>query len=301
MARPEPRDGTGAPDRAVRASLWMLAVAASFLLMMAAVRELSDTMSSFEMLSFRSIVGIPVMCAIAWRLGFAKAGTRRLGTHLARNVVHFGGQWCWVIGVMFLPLAHVTALEFTMPMWTAVIAMLVLGEPVRSHRVLAIASGLAGTLVILRPGLEIVTDAALLVLLGAILYSVSNVMVKHLTSSDPPWVIVFWMQVIQLPLALVPAVLVYEWVWPTWADLPWVLVMGGSAMSAHFCMARAFSLADASVCIAMDFVRLPMAAVIGWLAYAETASVWVVVGAVLIFGGNYHSVWREARPRGSGR
>ena len=289
-----------ARNRAAPAALWMLGVAASFLLMMAAVRELSATMSSFELLSFRSIIGIPVMCLIAWRLGFANVLTRRLGLHVIRNGVHFGGQWCWVIGVTLLPLAHVTALEFTMPMWTAIIAVLVLGEPVRRHRVLAVGAGLAGTLLILRPGLEIVTDAALIVLLGSLLYSVSNVMVKSLTATDPPWVIVFWMQFIQLPLALVPAIFVFEWVWPGWADAPWLLAMGVTAMSAHFCMARAFSLADATVCIPIDFVRLPLAAFMGWMAYAETVGVWIILGALLIFGGNYYSVWREARPAGSG-
>ena len=297
-ARPDA--AASARNRAAPAALWMLGVVASFLLMMAAVRELSATMSSFELLSFRSIIGIPVMCLIAWRLGFANVLTPRLGLHAIRNGVHFGGQWCWVIGVTLLPLAHVTALEFTMPMWTAIIAVLVLGEPVRRHRVLAVAAGLAGTLLILRPGLEIVTDAALIVLLGSLLYSVSNVMVKSLTATDPPWVIVFWMQFIQLPLALVPAIFVFDWVWPGWADAPWLLAMGVTAMSAHFCMARAFSLADATVCIPIDFVRLPLAAFMGWMAYAETVGVWIILGALLIFGGNYYSVWREARPAGPG-
>lgn len=289
------------PAATALAVLWMLGVAASFVAMMAAVRGLSDTMSVFEMLAFRSLVGIPIMCAVAWRQGFAGLVSRRLGLHAARNCVHFGGQWCWVLGVTLLPLAHVTALEFTMPMWTAVIAVLALGEAVRRHRVIAILSGLAGTLVILRPGLEIVTGGALVVLLGAVLYSVSNVMVKHLTSTDPPWVIVFWMQVLQLPMALAPAALAGGWVWPVWADLPWLLLLGATGVSAHFCMARAFSLADASVCIAVDFVRLPAAAVVGWLAYGEAVGVWVVAGALLIFGGNYHSVWRETRAGGPGR
>ena len=118
---------------------------------------------------------------------------------------------------------------------------------------------------------------------------------ESLTADDAPWVIVFWMQIIQLPLALLPAVFWFEWVWPTWADAPWLLAMGLTGMSAHFCLARAFQLADATVCIPVDFVRLPLAAVIGWLLYSEGVSVWVLAGAILIFGGNYYSVWRETR------
>ena len=282
-------------QNAVLAACWVLGTAASFILMMIAVRELSTNMSSFELLSFRSLIGIPVMCLVAWHLGFHKVKTRRIGMQVGRNVVHFGGQWAWVIGITLLPMAHVTALEFTMPMWTAIIAMLFLGEEAKSHRIVAVALGLAGVMVILRPGIEIVTPGALIVLLGALCYGISNVMMKSLTADDAPWVIVFWMQIIQLPLALLPAVFWFEWVWPTWADAPWLLAMGLTGISAHFCLARAFQLADTTVCIPVDFVRLPLAAVIGWLLYSEGVSAWVLAGAILIFGGNYYSVWRETR------
>lgn len=290
---------TTAPDLrrgdAVIAALWMLGTATSFILMMVSVRELSSRMSSFELLSFRSLVGIPVMCLVAWHMGFRGVKTSRFGMQVARNAVHFGGQWCWVIGVSLLPLAHVTALEFTMPIWTALIAAIFIGERLHSHRVIAVVAGFVGTMVILRPGIEIVDEAALIVLLGAFFYGASNVMVKSLTRSDPAWVIVFWMQVIQLPFALVPALLIYDWVWPVWAEAPWIVAIGLTGMSAHYCMARAFQLADASVCIPIDFVRLPMAAFAGWLVYSEGVNVFVLIGAALIFGGNYYSVIRETR------
>jgi drug/metabolite transporter (DMT)-like permease len=286
---------TPIPQNAVLAAVWVLGTAVSFILMMIAVRELSTSMSSFELLSFRSIVGIPVMCIVAWYMGFHHVRTRRAGMQIGRNVVHFGGQWCWVIGITLLPMAHVTALEFTMPMWTAVIAMLFLGEKMKSHRIVAVVMGLAGVLIILRPGIEIVTEGALVVLLGALFYGTSNVMMKSLTKDDSPWVIVFWMQVIQLPLSILPAVFWFDWVWPGMADAPWLLAIGLTGMSAHFCLARAFQLADATVCIPVDFVRLPLAALVGWLFYTEAVSIWILIGAVLIFAGNYYAVWRETR------
>lgn len=286
---------TPLPQNAVLAAVWVLGTAVSFILMMIAVRELSTGMSSFELLSFRSIIGIPVMCVVAWYMGFHHVRTRRVGMQIGRNVVHFGGQWCWVIGITLLPMAHVTALEFTMPMWTAVIAMLFLGEKMKSHRIVAVVMGLAGVLVILRPGIEIVTEGALVVLLGALFYGTSNVMMKSLTKDDSPWVIVFWMQVIQLPLSILPAVFWFDWVWPGLVDAPWLLAIGVTGMSAHFCLARAFQLADATVCIPVDFVRLPLAALVGWLFYSEGVSIWILMGAVLIFAGNYYAVWRETR------
>ena len=281
------------PQNAILAAVWVLGTVASFVLMMVAVRELSTHMSSFELLSFRSIIGIPIMFFVAWRLGFNRIKTQRARMQIGRNVVHFGGQWCWVIGITLLPMAHVTALEFTMPMWTAIIAILFLGEKAKSHRIIAIIVGLVGVMAILRPGFEIITEGALVVLLGALLFGASNVMMKSLTADDQPWVIVFWMQIIQLPLALLPAVFYFEWVWPTLADTPWLLAIGLTGMSAHFCLARAFQLADATFCMPVDFVRLPLTALIGWLVYSEGVSVWVLVGAFLIFGSNYYAVWRE--------
>ncbi len=286
------------PQNAILAAVWVLGTVASFVLMMVAVRELSTHMSSFELLSFRSIIGIPIMCLVAWRLGFNRIKTRRARMQIGRNVVHFGGQWCWVIGITLLPMAHVTALEFTMPMWTAIIAILFLGEKAKSHRIIAIIVGLVGVMAILRPGFEIITEGALVVLLGALLFGASNVMMKSLTADDQPWVIVFWMQIIQLPLALLPAVFYFEWVWPTLADTPWLLAIGLTGMSAHFCLARAFQLADATFCMPVDFVRLPLTALIGWLVYSEGVSVWVLVGAFLIFGSNYYAVWRETGQAG---
>ena len=289
--RPEPR-----PQNVLLAAVWVLGSAVSFTLMIVAVREVSDTMSSFQILSFRSIVGIPIMCVVAWHMGFRNIRTRRPAMQISRNVVHFGGQWCWVIGVTLLPLAHVTALDFTMPMWTALIAILFLGEKARPHRMFALAMGFAGVLVMLRPGLEIVSEGALIVLIGAVFYGASNVMMKSLLSDDAPWVIVFWMQLIQLPLSLLPAIFWFDWVWPDWSDAPWLLAIGVTGLTAHFAIARAFQLADATVCIPVDFVRLPLAALMGWLFYTEGVSIWVMAGALLIFGGNYYSVWRETRP-----
>ena len=291
LGRPEPR-----PQNALLAAVWVLGSAVSFTLMIVAVREVSDTMSSFQILSFRSIVGIPVMCVVAWHMGLRNIRTRRPAMQIGRNFVHFGGQWCWVIGVTLLPLAHVTALDFTMPMWTALIAILFLGEKAKTHRMLALAMGFAGVLVMLRPGLEIVTEGALIVLVGAVFYGASNVMMKSLLSDDAPWVIVFWMQLIQLPLSLLPAIFWFDWIWPDWSDAPWLLAIGLTGLTAHFSIARAFQLADATVCMPVDFVRLPLAALMGWLFYTEGVSIWVVIGALLIFGGNYYSVWRETRP-----
>ena len=277
----------------LRAALWTVGTLASFVTMMVAVRELSSTMSSFEILAFRSIVGLVLLAPVAMRYGSATLRTGRLGLHLARNIIHFGGQFGWVYGVAFLSLAEVTAIEFTAPVWVAVIAAVFLGERIGPHRVIAVVLGFAGVLIILRPGILGVSVPSLIVLGGAICFGASYCMVKALTRTDSPWPILFYMQVVQLPLGLVPAL--FDWVTPVWADTPWLFLVGFTALTAHYCNARALTLADASVVVPLDFLRLPMIALVAWILYTESVDVWILVGAAMIFAGNYYSVWRETR------
>jgi drug/metabolite transporter (DMT)-like permease len=267
----------------------------AFAAMAVAARQLSASMSTFEILFFRSVVTVLVMLPVVAIVGLPVVTTSRRGLQVARNLVHFAGQFLWVYGIAALPLAVVTSLEFTSPLWAAILAAALLGEQVGPHRWLAIALGLAGVLLILRPGAAPPTTATLAVLASALCYGGSAVMVKLLTRTDSPWAIVLNMGLIQLPLGLVPAL--FTWVTPAVADLPWLVGLGVSALAAHYGMARAFVLAEMTVVLPIDFLRLPVVALIGALAYAETPGVATLAGAALIFGGNYYSVWRDARQR----
>lgn len=282
-----------APPPVIRAALWMGATIVSFLLMTVSARELTDTLSTFEILAFRSSIALLVLLPIVARLGRRAVATRRFRLHTGRNVFHFGGQVGWVIGISLLPLTEVTALEFSMPLWTALLAVLFLREEFGRHRAIAAAMGFVGILAILRPGFAVFSPAALIVLGGAFCYAAANIMAKNLTRTDSAFTIVFYMQVVQLPMALLPALFV--WTTPDWADAPWLLFMGLTALSAHYAMARALALADVTVILPIDFLRLPCMAVIAWFLYAETLDPWVIAGAAVIFAGNYHSVRHEAR------
>jgi drug/metabolite transporter (DMT)-like permease len=194
-----------------------------------------------------------------------------------------------------LPLATVSALEFTTPLWVAVLAVAFLGERMTPNRAIATALGLAGALVIVRPGIAAVEWASLVVLACTLLYAVSNIMVKPLTRTDSALAIVFYMQVVQLPLGASLSLL--DWTDPRWTDAPWLLVMGATALSAHYCMARALKLADATIVFPMEFLRLPASALAGFALYGERIEVWVAAGAALMVAGNYYSVLRETRRR----
>src|SRR3977135_2180571 len=206
---------------ALRGALWMVGALLSFSLMAVAVRELLRTMGSFEILFLRSLVSFVLVLVVLPRFGLGAVRTRRFGLHVVRNVLHFGGQYAWVYAIAMLPLATVFAIEFTMPVWTAVLAVPILGTRLNRGRVVMLVLGLAGVLIILRPGFALVRPAALAMLAGSFAYASMNVATKRLAENDSAIAILFYMSAIQLPLGLLPAL--PQWVNPGIAELPWII------------------------------------------------------------------------------
>ncbi|HMQ32227.1 MAG TPA: DMT family transporter [Chloroflexaceae bacterium] len=277
------------------AAAWMAGALLSFMAMAVGGRELAGELSTFQILFFRSLVGLAVIGLLLWRAGWRLARTARLGLHLVRNLAHFGGQFGWFLGLGYIPLAEVFAIEFTTPIWTAIWAALLLRERLTGPRLAAIALGVAGLLLILRPGLQSVHPAALAVLAGAVGYALSHTLTRRLALADAPLTILFFMTVIQLPLGLIPSL--PSWRWPAAELWPWLVVVGLTALSAHYCMARALALADATVVVPLDFLRLPLIAVVGALFYGEPLAPLVLAGAALMLLGNWVNLRAEGRRR----
>jgi len=247
------------------------------------VRELSDTMSTFQLLFFRSIVGLFIIGILVWRSGWAQIKSQQLGLQIFRNIVHYGGQFGWFVGIALLPLAEVFAIEYTVPIWTMLFAVPILGERLTKVRMIVVGIGFAGVLIILRPGAELIDIGAIAVLGAAVCYAIAHVLTKKLASTDSTLAILFYMTVVQLPLGLIPSL--NDWYWPVLAEWPLVIMVGLSALSAHYCLTSAFRLADASVVAPMDFLRLPIAAVVGVMLYQEPLDPYLFVGAGLIMAG----------------
>src|SRR6266581_3096186 len=273
---------------ALRGALWMVGALLSFSLMAVSVRELLRTMGSFEILFLRSLVSFVLVLVVLPRFGLGALRTRHFGLHLVRNVLHFSGQYAWV---------YVFAIEFTMPVWTALLAIPILGERLNRGRTVMLVLGLAGILVILKPGFGVVHPAALVMLAGSFAYASTMIATKRLSGSDSALAVVFYMSVVQLPLAFVPAL--PGWVAPALVDLPWILAIGAAGLSAHYCLTRAMRIADATLVVPIDFLRLPLIAVVGMLFYGEPLEFSIMLGAAMIFAGTYYSVQRESRKPGT--
>ncbi len=263
----------------------------SFCAMAIAARELLPRMGVFEILAFRTGIALLIVMAVAIPAGPRVLRTQRFPLHLWRNLVHFAGQWCWVYAIGLLPLATVFAIEFTMPIWVALLAAAFLGERLTGSRVAMLALGFAGVLVILRPGLETVQLGALVALGASLFYAIQMIATKQLARTDAPLTVLFWMSVIQTPVAV--ALALPGWVAPVALDPPWLLLIGVGSYTAHYCLTRAMRVADASVVVPVDFMRLPLIAVVGAVFYAEAFDPAVILGAAMIFAGTWFSLRRE--------
>ena len=273
--------------------IWVVLSMAAFIGMSVGSRELAASLSIRQVLFFRALVGLGIIILLARRLLPEIKQAKMIRLHVVRNVVHFTGQYFWTLGIVLLPLASVFALEFTMPIWVAFFAWLFLKETLTRPRILATLGGFAGVLVIARPGLGMLDPAASLVLLAAAFYALALIWVKELTRECSPGAIVVWMILIQLPLGLIFALT--DWHPVSRADVPWMLVAGIGALSAHFCQAQALKRLEASVVIPIDFLRVPLAAIVGYYAYGEAIDLWVLLGGAIIRLSNYQAVMRERR------
>ena len=268
----------------------------SFSAIAVSVRELSGVLSVFEILALRNFAGIVILVALvlfkpSLREGFKP---RRMGLHFQRNVAHFLGQYSWTLAVTLLPLATVFAIEFTTPAFVALFAALILREQMTRPRILAIILGLVGILVILRPGSEALDPAALIVLFAAICFALVTIATKRLTGTESTFAILFWMNVMQLPMNYLGSDPLFFLKIPELPLLPLIgICLGG--LSAHFCLTNAYRHGDAVVVVPLDFLRLPLIALVGFWLYAEPLDPYVFAGAVVIVAGILQSLRAESR------
>jgi len=268
-----------------KAAAWMSGWLTAMVVMAVAGREATKSLHVFQIMEMRSLLGLVLLYPlIRGQGGFAAMRTGRPGLHVARNAFHYAAQFCWFLALTMIPIAQVVAIEFTMPIWTALLAVSFLGERLAAARILAIVLGLVGVTAIVRPQAGHLEPGQLVALVAAIGFAISVIMVKSLTRTESAVAIIFWMLIVQSAIGIVPAVLV--WRAPPVAVLPWILVIAVCGTYSHYCMTRALQHAEATTIVPMDFLRVPLSALVAWLVYAEAVDLWTVLGAALILGGN---------------
>ncbi|MGF1660162.1 MAG: DMT family transporter [Rubrimonas sp.] len=286
-----------APSRPLLAALWIAGAILCFSGMTVAGRELWAELDTFEIMFYRSAVGLPIVAFLMWRsLGWRGARTQAPAQHLARNVIHFAAQNLWFFGIATIPLAQLVALEFTNPLWVALLAPLFVGERLTSAKLGAAAIGFLGVLVIARPGVSPLEWGHAAALGAALGFAVTNLFTKRLSRRDAELTVLFWMTFSQMLMGLACAApggiaLPSQPLWP------WVGFIGLAGLGAHYCLTRALYVAPASVVAPMEFARLPVIAALGLFLYGEPLELALLLGAALILAGNALNIRAERKRR----
>ncbi len=287
-----------APDRPLAAALWMTGSIASFSAMAVATRAVKDRHEVFEILAYRSLVGLVLVLLLAAALGrLDRITAARLPGHALRNTVHFTGQALWFWAVTQIPLAQVFALEFTSPLWVILLSPLVLGERLTRARLLAAAVGFAGILIVAQPDFGHPDPGVLAAAACAIFFATTMILTKRLTRSEDLFSILFWLTLFQAGFGFALSFRDGGIVLPDYVTLPWLTLIGVAGVVAHLCLTQALSLAPASFVGPVDFIRLPVIALIGAALYDEPLTLGLVIGSLLILGANWLSLRSENRAR----
>jgi len=287
------RPSAEARSSTARAVPWMAGWLVLMVVMAVSGRQATRELDVFQIMEVRSLIGLLLLAPLVHAAGGLRAmHTTRPLLHVARNVVHYGAQYAWLYALTLIPLAQLVALEFTMPIWTLLLAAAFLGEPLHRWKAAAVALGLAGVVLIVQPTQAGVSPGQLIALAAAVGFAVSVILVKLLTHNEDATKIMFWMLVVQSVLGLWPALA--TWRWPSPAVWGWLFVIAFCGTFSHYCMARAMRHAQATVLVPMDFLRVPLTALAGWAVYAERIDLLMVLGTVLILAGNLLNLRRVA-------
>jgi len=278
------------------AVLFMGGTIVAFTSMAVAGRAVSSELDTFEIMMYRSFIGFVLVMTIGGALGRLRDIRRaRMGTHAVRNIGHFAGQNLWFFAITAIPLAQVFALEFTMPLWVMMLSLFVLGERITRVRALAALIGFAGILVVARPSPSTFDWGLVAAAASAVGFAISAVYTRLLTRTESTISILFWLTVMQAGFGVLFSFADGDVAVPPLAILPWLVIIAGAGLFAHWCLTNALARAPATVVMPIDFVRLPVIALVGVMLYQEPIDAFLVLGGAMIFAGNYLNVASETR------
>lgn len=281
----------------IRAAFWMIGAIVAFSSMAVSGRTISAELDTFELMMYRSMIGVFLVAGIGHFAGtLGQISTRSFGLHIVRNAAHFAGQNLWFAALTMIPLAQVFALEFTSPIWVVLLAPIFLGEKLTRLRVLVALIGFIGVLIVARPDVSNLNVGLLFGALAAVGFAGSAIFTKILTRTETITCILFWLVVLQFLFGVVLATWDGDVAWPSLRMWPWVFAVSIAGLGAHFCLTKALALASAATVMPLDFARLPLIAIIGAVVYDEALDPWVILGAALIFTANYINILASNRP-----
>jgi drug/metabolite transporter (DMT)-like permease len=273
--------------------LWMAAGGLLFVAVTILVRYLGSDMPAVQAAFIRYLIGLGLLLPWIVRMQWPQAGAGRVRLYMLRGIVHGAAVGLWFYAMARIPLAEVTAIGFSAPVFTALGAILIFREQVRARRMLAIAAGFVGTLVILRPGFQVIESGSLAQLVASLCFAGSFLLAKQMTRSESSTDILI-MLTLFCTLALLPGA-VYFWQEPTWVEIGWLALTAVFATAGHYALTRAIAHAPLTVTQPLSFLQMVWAVLFGYLLFGEIPDVWVVLGAMIIVAAVSYMAHREAQ------
>ena len=272
----------------VKGSLWMLGGVFCLTLMAVASKEISLQIDTFEILFFRSVIGVSVILFFIVKKNLLhEINLKEIRTHLKRNVAHFTGQNLWLYALASITLAEVTSLEFTMPIWIVLFSFLMLDERLNKYKILSVLIGFIGVLITVRPDVESINLGIIAAAVSAVAFALTNIYTRKLTRTESTLTILFFLTTIQLIFGLMTSLLDGKLDLPTNENIVWIVVIGFAGLGAHYCITTALSLAPPTVVAPIDLLRLPIVVLIGVFFYSEQGDIYIYLGAALIIFANW--------------
>ncbi len=280
----------------IQAAIWMTGTIVSFSAMAVSGREISFELDTFEIMMYRSIIGLIIVLLLAKLFKtHREINIQNLSLHFYRNLSHFTGQNLWFYALTLIPFAQLFAFEFSVPLWVMLAAPFLLGERLTNIRIISILVGFIGILIVTRPWLAGLAPGIIPAALCAIGFACSVIFTKQLTQKVSITCILFWLTSMQLLMAVICAGYDGDISFPSSSNFIWIIIIGIGGLLAHFCITKALQLAPATVVTPIDFCRLPVIAAIGYVFYNEALDIFIIGGAIIIFIANYINIWSETK------
>jgi drug/metabolite transporter (DMT)-like permease len=274
----------------------MIASTLAFSAMHTAVRYLSAELPPIQIAFFRNFFGMIIFAPLVLRHGLGFLRTERFPMHLLRAGLNVLAMFAFFTALSLTPLARVNALAFSAPLFAAVLSVVLLGERFHVRRWSAIVVGFIGTMVILRPGIAAVDTGSLLVLLSAGLWGITMIVIRILGRTESSLTTTGYMNLLLSALSLGPAL--YVWEMPQGIAWFWLLVVGVTGTSAQLALAEALKVAETTVIMPFDFLKIVWAALFGFVLFAEVPGPFTFIGAAIIFTSTLYIAWRERQLSG---
>ncbi|GHF57817.1 DMT family transporter [Seohaeicola zhoushanensis] len=286
------RTAWNAQSPTLRGALLMVVSTLGFAVMHATIRHVSAELPPFVIVFFRNFFGLLFLVPLLLTSGFAQLRTRRLGLHALRGLLNICAMLMFFTAVSTTPLARVTALNFSAPIFAAVLSVVVLGEGFRFYRWAAIAAGFLGTLIVLRPGLSEIVPGDLLTLGSAFFWACAMIVIKILSRTESSVAIVFYMGVFLCGFSIGPALWAWE-DWPSWQAWGWLLLIGLAGSVAQVTISQALKEAEPTAVLPFDFLKLVWASLLALWLFGEVPDSYTFIGAGLIFASGLFIAHRE--------